>query len=207
MRRVLVSALVVVLTLGSLLKVRAQEGDETPQGGIHAPSAGEALQGTVSILGTTAVDGLESWILSFAYVDDTTGTRFLISEGTKPVEEDIIAQWKTSTITDGTYNLRLVIDLEDGENMVFVVPNLRIRNYTPIETSTPTLTPTKDPASASATPTPTSTPIPPTPTLLPTNPVEISNSDFTNALARGGITALVIFLIVGLYASIRRTMR
>ena len=196
-----------ILIFGNLFTAQAQEQDETPQGGISAPLAGQALQGTVSIVGTTAIDRFESWNLSFAYMDNTTGTWFLISEGTKAIEEQGIAQWNTTTITDGTYNLRLIIDLDNGETIVFIVPNLRIRNYTPIETSTPTLTPTIDPASASATPTPTSTPIPPTPTLLPTNPIEISNSDFTNSLSRGGITALVLFLIAGLYTSIRRTLR
>jgi len=211
MRRAFSFVILLILIFGSLLgsffSAQAQEEDETPQGGISAPAAGEALQGAVPIIGTTAIGGFEVWILSFAYVDDTTGTWFLIGEGTKPVEQDVIAQWNTTTITDGTYNLRLILDLDDGEKIVFVVPNLRIRNYSVVETSTPTLTPTIDPASASATPTPTSTPIPPTPTLLPTNPIEISNTDFTNSLSRGGITALVLFLIVGLYTSIRRTLR
>ena len=211
MRRAFSFIILLILIFGSLLgsvfSAQAQEEDETPQGGISAPAAGEALQGAVPIIGTTAIEGFEAWSLSFAYVDDTTGTWFLIGEGTKPIEQDVIAQWNTSTITDGTYNLRLILDLDDGEKLVFVVPNLRIRNYSVVETSTPTLTPTIDPASASATPTPTSTPIPPTPTPLPTNPIEISNSDFTNSLSRGGITALVLFLIVGLYTSIRRTLR
>ena len=193
--------------LGSFFSAQAQEEDETPPEGLSAPLAGEALQGSVSIFGTTAIEGFEAWTLSFAYVDDTTGTWFLIDESTNPVEEDVIAQWNTTKITDGSYNLRLIIDLDNGETRTYIVPNLRIRNYTPIETSTPTLTPTKDPASASATPTPTLTPIPPTPTLLPTNPVEISDDEFTNALSRGGITVLVLFLIAALYTSIRRTLR
>lgn len=192
---------------GSFLLAQAQEEDETPQAGFIAPLAGEALQGTVVITGTTAAEGFEAWNLSFAYVDDTTVTWFLLDEGRSSVEEGVITQWNTTKITDGKYHLRLVLDLNDGETLVFIVPNLRVRNYSPIETSTPTLTPTRDPASASATPTPTLTPVPPTPTPLPSNPVEISDNDFTNALSRGGITVLVLFLIVGLYTSIRRTLR
>jgi len=207
MRRVFCLVFTVILALGSLDLTRAQEEDEAPQGGIRAPSAGEALQGDMPIIGTTAIPGFEAWALSFAYVDDSTGTWFLIAEGTTPIEEDVITHWNTTTITDGSYHLRLVIDLDKGEMVEFVVPNVRIRNYTPVETSTPTLTPTIDPASASATPTPTATPIPPTPTLLPTNPIEISNRDFANSLSQGGMTALVIFLVIGLYVSIRRTFR
>jgi len=207
MRRAFNFVCVMILIFGSILSVRAQEEDETPKGGISAPLAGEALQGSMSITGTTAIEGFKAWILSFSYVDDTSGTWFLIDEGTTPVEDDAIAQWNTAKITDGSYNLRLIIDLDGGETIVFIVPNLRIRNYSLIETSTPTITPTIDPASSSATPTSTSTPIPPTPTLLPTNSIEISSTDFNNSLSRGGLSVLVLFLIIGLYASIRRTLR
>ena len=164
------------LIFGSFLSAYAQEEDETPPEGIDAPLAGEALQGTVAILGTTATEGFEAWNLSFSYSGDTTGTWFLIDQGMGSIEEGVITQWNTTRITDGSYNLRLIIDLDNGETVVFIVPNLRIRNYSPVETSTPTLTPTKDPASASSTPTPTLTPIPPPPPRLPTNPVEISNN-------------------------------
>ena len=198
---------VLMMFFGSFLLAKAQEEDDAPQAGLSAPQAGEALQGKVVISGTTIAEGFEEWNLSFAYAEDTTGTWFQIDEGMGPVEEGVITQWNTTQITDGSYHLRLIIELNDGEYLVFVVPNLRVRNYSPIETSTPTLTPTKDPASASATPTPTLTPVPPTPTSLPTNPVEISDNDFTNALSRGGIAALVLFLILGLYTSIRRTLR
>ncbi len=205
--RIVPLVLIIAGLWGFFFSAYAQEEDETPHEGFSAPLAGEALQGSITIIGTTAVEGFEAWVLSFAYVSDDTDTWFLIDEGTNAVEEDVITQWNTTTITDGGYNLRLIIDLDNGETKEFIVPNLRIRNYTPIETSTPTLTPTKDPASASATPTPTLTPIPPTPTLLPTNPVEISDDEFTNALSRGGITVLVLFLIAALYTSIRRTLR
>ena len=198
---------VLVMFFGSFLLAQAQEEDETPQAGISAPQTGDALQGTVVIYGTTITEGFEAWHLSFAYAEDTTGTWFPIDEGLVPVDGSAITQWNTTRITDGSYHLRLMIDLNDGGKLVFIVPNLRVRNYSTIETSTPTLTPTKDPASASATPTPTLTPVPPTPTPLPTNPVEISENDFTNALSRGGIAALVLFLILGLYTSIRRTLR
>jgi len=204
----IISLVLIIFSLwGSIFSAYAQEEDEPPHEGFSAPLEGEAIQGSITIMGTTAIEGFEAWALSFSYLNDSTGTWFLIDEGTNLVENDVIAQWNTTTITDGSYNLRLVIDLDNGQAREYIVTNLRVRNYTPIETSTPTLRPTKDPASASATPTPTTTPIPPTPTPLGTNPVEISDADFTNALTRGGITALVLFLIVGLYVSIRRTLR
>jgi hypothetical protein len=206
MQRAILTTFLLILVFSSLLHAQAQE-EEPLSAEIHIPLAGEALQGNVAIEATTAIGGMEAWSLSFAYRDDTTNTWFLIAEGTLAVVEDVIAQWNTNTITDGIYGLKLSIDLDNGEVINLIVPDIRIRNYSPIETSTPTITPTKDPASDTATPTLTITPYPPTPTPLPNNPVEISSTDISNNLIYGVIVTLVLFLLLGLYTSIRRTLR
>jgi len=206
MWRGLWSIFFVILTLGTSFQALAQE-EEPPIAGISDPLAGEAVQGNFSILGTTDMEGMEAWNLSFAYVNDTTDTWFLIADGNSAIFEEVIAKWNTNTITDGMYNVRLLINLDNGDEFILIVPNIRVRNYSPNETSTPTLTPTKDPAQNTATPTLTSTPYPPTPTPLPSNPVEISPSDITNNLTYGAIVAAVVFLLIGFYISIRRTFR
>jgi hypothetical protein len=195
-----------MILLVSPLPTKAQE-EEPVIPGITAPLAGEALQGYTIISGTTTVDALQSWELSFSYRDDTTDTWFLIYEGEQAIEDGTLTEWDTSTLTDGIYNLRLTIFLEDDDPVVIVVPDIRIRNYTSIETSTPTLTNTPDPAQATATPTASITPVPPTPTPLPTNPIEITSSDLSTGLTRGAIGAAITLLIVGLYVSIRNTLR
>lgn len=206
MRRYILTLLLLILVFGSAIRIYAQE-EEPLVAGIRTPLAGEALQGNFSVIGTTAIEGMEAWTISFSYVENKTNTWFLIAEGTSALVEDVLAQWNTNTITDGIYNLRLSIDLDNGELLHVIVPDIRIRNYTPIETSTPTLTPTKDPARDTATPTLTPTPYPPTPTPLPTNPVEITPTDITSNLSYGVIVTLVLFLLIGLYTSIRRTLR
>lgn len=206
MRRVIWTTFCVILLFGGRFKVQADEEDPLTAG-ISSPLAGEAIQGNFAISGTTGVAGMEAWDLSFAYVHDNTGTWFLIAEGTEAIVDDVITQWPTNTITDGYYNLKLVIDLDNGDLEEIIVPDIRVRNYSPIETSTPTLTPTKDPARDTATPSLTPTPYPPTPTPLPTNPVEITPVDVTNNLTYGAIITVVLFLLIGLYISIRRTLQ
>lgn len=207
MRRVIVIIILLIFAFGTLLSAQAQEEDDIQQIEIIKPLAGEAVQGTVLLIGTTAVDGMEAWSISFAYVGDETKTWFLINEGTEALDDDILAEWDTTTITDGIYDLKLYLDLDKGLETELIVPDIRIRNYSPIETSTPTITPTINPDSLSATPTLTATPYPSTPTPLPTNAIDISTTDITDNLTRGALISLVLFLLMGLYFSIRRTLR
>ena len=182
---------------------------------ITSLSAGEAIRGVVSITGITATEGFLFWELTFGYAGDTTGTWFLLDEGEGPIEDGILTEWDTTTITDGTYNLRLTVNLEEGRRTHFIIPDLRVRNYTVIETITPTPTLTLTPFTLTPEPTttltatvpPTETPIPNTPTPLPTNPVEISNADVSSSLVRGVAGVFAAFLIVGVYTSIKRSVR
>ena len=198
------------------LVTRASAQDEThTQAEITSHSAGDALQGIVTIVGSTAVDGFQSWELAFGYASDTTGTWFLIFESEEPISNGSLTQWDTSTISDGDYDLRLTVHLGGGRREHFTIPGLRVRNYSPIETDTPTPTLTLTPYTltpqATSTPTvtssPTSTPNPITPTSLSTNPIEISSHDISNSLLRSAAGVLAAFLLIGLYASIRRTLR
>lgn len=190
-----------VLVLGITAPVLARE--EKPfqaLGRISAPAPGDALQGMVAIVGSTAVEGLRRWELAFAYAQDTTNTWFLIERDDAAIRDQTLAEWDTNTITDGTYHLRLTIFIEGGERSDLIVENLRVRNYSPIETSTPHPSPT-------VLHTAINTPIPQTITPLPTNAIEISSSDFSNSLGRGAIMVAVLFLMIGLYTSIKKTLR
>ena len=145
---------------------------------IVSPQSGEALQGVVSIMGRSVVSGFRSTEVLFGYANDPSQTWFFISESNIPVEAGLLAEWDTSTLTDGDYTLRLVVNRTDGSRVVVIVPNLRIRNYSPVETDTPTPfftpTPSATPLPGSgpnptATTLPSATSIPPTITPLPTN--------------------------------------
>lgn len=177
---------------------------------ISSPLSGQALQGNVSISGNTAVEGFQAMELSFAYQNSSTGTWFLIQESSDPVTNSSLARWDMTTITDGTYDLRLVVTLVDGSQKTYGVPGIRVRNYTPIETNTPTpVTPTSTPLPGdtpvpSETPTPTVTPVPPTPTVLPPNPAELSQGDIYQGLFTGGLAAAGIFVLIGLYQGLKQ---
>ena len=168
---------------------------------ILSPRQGEVLQGTVTITGSSAETGFLSSEVDFAYAGDTTGTWFLVAAASQPVDSNTLATWDTTTITDGNYNLRLRVYLKDGTHLDAIIPDLRVRNYTPVETPTPAPTailPT-------LTPTDTLTPTPfPTPTPLPVNPAVLTRADISTSLVYGGLGAVILIIILGIYFWLRR---
>lgn len=168
---------------------------------IRSPQAGEVLQGQVTITGGSDIAGFVSAEISFAYASDPTNTWFVISTSNQPVVDGTLAIWDTMAITDGIYTLRLRVYLADGTFLDVTIPDLRLRNYTPIETATPTVTPlvlTPLPsATPTATPNPTSTPLPP-------NPAALSARDVYVNLGYGALVATLFFILFGLYSYFRR---
>jgi hypothetical protein len=202
---------------------RAQTSSATPTPGVTptappsleilSPLAGQALQGSLAIRGTTDIPGFQSAELNFRYSHDLTRTWFLIQTMDEPVLQGSLAQWDTTTITDGNYDLRLLVSIADGSQKEIIVMGLRVRNYTPIETNTPTpVTPTAtqqpgDTPIPTDTPTPTATDIPPTPTGLPQNPAQVNPADLAISLGKGVLVVVGLFALVGIYqvlGSLRR---
>lgn len=180
---------------------------------ISSPADGQALKGNVTVSGHTAVHGFASYELSFRYSEHPTQTWFLIQSGTQPNEDGLLAQWDTSTITDGLYDLRLVVERQSAEPIIYEVHHLRVRNYTPVETNTPTpVTPTSTPMPGdtpvpTVTPTPTDTPIPPTVTALPPNPAQISRQDLGLNLGKGALFSAGLFALIGIYLTVKNLRR
>ena len=168
---------------------------------ITAPAAGDALQGVVSIEGTSQVDGFASTEISFEYSGDPTGTWFQIATSTQAVQAGVLASWDTTAISDGNYDLRLRVILSDGKSLEVMVTNLRVRNYTPVETPTPTtVVPESTPL-----PTPTLTPTPFfTPTAQPANPAALTTTQVVASIGVGGLAAVSLLLLLGLYVWLRR---
>jgi hypothetical protein len=207
---------VIIFLLPSLAEAKLVSSINLQQGEvltatISSPFPGQAVQGAVVIRGDTSVDGFQSYEVDFAYSADATQTWFLIQESTLPIQDGILAVWDTSTITDGNYDLRMIITRTEGEQMEIQVFDLHVRNYTPIETDTPM--PTKPYVTLApgiptltATPQTTSVPmvtsLPPTPTILPTNPAEISTSQVMLTFGTGAAFTIGIFAILGAYVGI-----
>jgi len=171
-----------------------------PSLSVQSPAAGQAVQGSVSIEGRSAVPGFVSAELAFAYTGDPTGTWFLIAEASQPVQNGVLAQWDTGAITDGDYDLRLRVVLQNGNHMETLVRGLRVRNYTPVETDTPTpVTPTLTQVPGE---TPVVTPtreIRPTPTPLPLNPAELTSRDILGSPGKGVLAIVGLFALLGAY--------
>jgi hypothetical protein len=180
---------------------------------VNSPQAGQVLQGVVTVSGTSAIDGFVSAEVSFTYAGEPAGSWFLLTISSQPVTEGTLAVWDTTIISDGNYTLRLRVTLFDGTTLEAIVPDLRVRNYTPPETSTPTLTPTATQTlpptltpilpTLTATPVPTETPLP-TPTAMPENPAILPSAEISKSILYGGSTAVVFFLFMVLYLRLRR---
>jgi len=173
---------------------------------ISSPSPGEALQGVISITGNTSLEGFQSYEVEFAYAGDPTGTWFPILTSLVAASDGLLAQWDTSTITDGYYDLRLTVRGSGNEAQSFIVSGVRVRNYTPIETQTPgpqtileeAATPTTRPTQVSTASDGAAQPSP-----LPTNPAQVTAAELGRSLAAGALGVLAAFLVGGLYIVIR----
>lgn len=186
---------------------------------ITSPANGQALQGSVTITGNTDIPDFVAAELAFAYANDPTGVWFSIASFDTLPPEGVLAHWDTTTISDGDYTLRWIVTLTDGQQLTAYAEGLRVRNYSPIETETPTpIPPTVTPIPSSTlvptlTPTPTetatpsATPIPPPPTPLPTNPAKLSGAQVTVSLAQGALVSLIIFTGLALIQVIRSWFR
>ena len=205
MKRIfLVIALVILLFPRPSL---AQEGADLI---IVSPETGQIVQGLAIVSGTVTVLGFSSYELSFTYSDDPTGTWFILQNSSLPVFEGELGTWDTTTLTDGNYTLRIRAFLLDGSMQETVVLDLRVRNYTPVPTSTPAPTTTvvaqfAPPTAQLIVPAPaTVTPSLPTPTALAPNPAGLAVSSISEALRRGAMLALLLILGVGLILRLRR---
>ena len=211
MRRLLPIITLVVPLLFPSLGVTAQETTPIPLAEIIvlSPVPGQALQGNILI---TAEINLEEYIsaeLSFSYADDPRDTWFLIHEIKEPVNEGLSVEWDTTILTDGEYTLRVIVITEQDQYSK-IVPGIRVRNYSAIETNTPVPTSTPAPADTlmpTATLTSTITPVPPTPTPLPPNPAQLNIRDIGLSIVKGVLFALAALALFGIYVFIRNRRR
>jgi hypothetical protein len=182
----------------SQMMVQTNQPDEAI---IDSPHPGQVLQGIVGVNGSSDVSGFKSAEVSFSYMDDPTGTWFMIATETQPISNDRLATWDTTAITDGNYVLRLRVNLVDGTTRDVHVQDLRVRNYTPVETLTP------PPVTPEATiiPTAVASPTPlPTPTTLAQNPATLASIDISTSFVYGGLATILLFILIRIYLWLRR---
>ncbi len=161
---------------------------------ISEPKPGQALQGSVRIIGSTNIRNFHRSELAFSYQNNPTDTWFILAESDQGVVDEVLAIWDTTVITDNIYQLRLTVTTKDAQRHVYMVEGLRVRNYTAIETDTPQPQPERQDTFENAT-TPQATQPVNTPTPLPTNPLNLSHTDLTQSALKGVGIATLLFLL------------
>lgn len=130
---------------------------------ITRPQDSEVLHGVVTIEGSAAHPAFVAYELSFAYDPNPTDTWFPILDDVQtPVTDGRLGLWDTTSITDGNYQLRLYVVLENDSRLEAYARNLQVRNTTPAETQPAreeATTSTETPAVATETPAPTVVPV------------------------------------------------
>lgn len=171
---------------------------------VNSPLPGQAIQGNVSIQGETNVEGFSRGELSFAYQNDTTDTWFFIQSTDAPAKGELF-RWDTTAITDGNYSLRLVVTLNDGRQSTVIIPGLRVRNYSPIETETPAPAQNNPALNPQGTPSPSPRIKHSTPTPLPANSLSISQHDIYKFFSQGAIVALIFVIAITLVNAVKNS--
>ena len=173
---------------------------------LNQPVPGQAVQGVIIFSGSTQVEGFDSAQIEFRYEDDPLQTWFLIQDKIPALENGVLASWDTTTITDGSYHLRLSVQKTDGTSVFAEVAGVRVRNYSIIETSMPAL-PLAETRQASPSPTTTQVIGLSTPTPQPPNPVTVTAVDLRDSAGWGLFLVLGAFLLFGIYLGLSRLRR
>lgn len=116
---------------------------------ITTPEAGSAVMGKVEIRGYIKATNFTTYDLDFGQNMATEEGWFPIQSSDQNPSDGFLGLWDTSSITDGDYRLRLTVHYKDGTKAEVIAGNIRVRNYSPIETNTPAagITPITKPAS------------------------------------------------------------
>jgi hypothetical protein len=176
---------------------------------ISSPKPGDILRGQVNIIGTTSDPNFLSAELEFSYASAPTETWFPIQTLSQSVFDAPLYTWDTTTITDGSYILRLRVFLNDGTFQEVIVPVTLQNDAQPSPTPAPTATPREEtvpvptPFLLASSPTPTEVPRA-TPTPLPSNPVSLDRTTVVSSFGRGALVILGVFALAGILLRIRR---
>jgi hypothetical protein len=177
---------------------------------ITSPQNGETIRGQIEIQGVMGVPNFSSAELAFSFASNAGDTWFAIQTFSQPIQNSTIAVWDTTSITDGDYNLRLRVYLQDGTFIDSIVTDLKIRNQEP---PTPTSTNVPLPEFRNETPTPRI--IPPTEmilsfpssTPLPPNPASITTDSIYKVFGQSALVVLILFAFISLILRLRKNER
>ena len=104
---------------------------------IADPQPGQALRGVVLIRGTADHPAFDHYEVSFAYEPNPTASWFAIeAAGGAAVPGGQLADWDTTQIADGAYQLRLQVFVTTGEApLEFITAGPIVANPAPLPTA------------------------------------------------------------------------
>lgn len=191
-----------------LLMIFPSVSQITPGLYVLTPTDGQVVAGTVEVKGSVPDDDFDYAEVTYAFSDESTSNWFQISRLDQTIHDATLALWDTTTITDGTYRLKVTVHRKNGSSSEVVIENIRVGNYTHYEVPTTTI------AAAAAVVTPsageTITPtvvMSPLPTELPKNPASIDQGDIKLSLISGLTLAILVLVVLGVYVLFRRVAR
>jgi hypothetical protein len=174
---------------------------------ISSPQNGDTLRGQIEIQGVMDVPNFASAEIGFQFASDLADNWFSIQTFSQPIQNSTLAIWDTTSLTDGDYNLRLRVNLQDGTFIDAIVTDLKIRNQ---EIPTATATDVPLPEFRNETPTPriiqptqiilsfpTSTPLPP-------NPASITTDSIYKVFAQSALVVIILFILFSLLIRFRK---
>ena len=165
---------------------------------INFPANGVSIQGVVEIIGTAVSDSFSSAAVYFSYSGADSTNWFLIARLDQPVENSMLARWDTTTITDGEYQLKLVLNKKDGTTQEVLVSPLYVRNYTAVPT---VLEPTLNLTVQAEEATPTSiSDAANYATPFPENPASTSVDGLTTSIVVAVVTGILILSVLLAYS-------
>ncbi len=183
----------VLFLLGLLLS----NSQATTSPTISYPGEGEVVEGIVEIRGSVPDENFASAKLSFAYAGENAEDWFLISNIDAPTQDEVLGVWDTTTITDGTYQIRLRVREISGEKKDVIVTGIQVANYSRSEANLDEMVTTVTEVPSTQV---TMQSIESSPTSLPANPATITATDLRHTALTGLLIGVGLVVLVVLWS-------
>jgi hypothetical protein len=172
----------------------------TPGLYITYPENEAIVSGIVEIRGSIPAENFESAEILYSYSGSNTPNWFQVVKLDQAIQDGVLANWDTTTITDGIYQLKLTVTQLNGKVNEAIVQNIHVMNYTHAEA-------TLSNSQAFPNPTPlsdkTTSVLPLQPTHLPENPAAINENQFKLSLMTGVLTGVILIGLLLVYSAVR----
>ena len=167
MKRSFALLLILVLALPLVVFAQTPTTPPNPNANISWPPPVYVVRGQFQIRGTANLPNMTNYFIEFRPINDDLSPQAgadvwfpAILPSQAAVQDGVLGTWDTTLIADGLYQLRLTVNVSQGNPVFSVITPLRIENtLSPFEaTPTPAIPPTPIPPPATAVPTVDPTP-------------------------------------------------